>query len=227
MSIVLNDIIVKQDIIDRFNTRVRDWVTANTNWVAATGVWNTNVGAVVANSTNAWTSVGGNFPGTIGGGAYNRTAFPTTEPASIVTADLSAAIGAQPLTIGHVVKVLKDFMVLYANNHRIELLNTGNLWVNGARTSFGTIPYNGVIRLSDVVSTVKTNVNDDVIAAAANRDVESGHLITATTLNTFIEDCRAIWTARCLDPVVEQFRYSYCHSSCHGNHGSHGSRGRR
>lgn len=235
MSIVINDPILKQDIIDRFNTRVRDWVTANTNWVAGTYVWNTSVGHVVANSTNGQTgstNLGGppsdgTYPGYIGGGDYNRTAFSTTQPASIAPVDFSAEIGAQPLTMGHVVNVMRNFMVLYANNHRVELMNTGNLATNGTRTSFGTIPYNGVVRLSDVVPAVKTNVLNDMNAAAVNRDVESGEVIVATGIINFIEDCRNIWTVRCFNPTVEQFRYSYCHASCHSNHGSHGSRGRR
>jgi hypothetical protein len=228
MSIVLNDPIVKQDIIDRFNTRVRDWVTTNTNWISTTAVWNTTVGFVTANSaTSGGHVVGGNYPGNIANGPYNRTAFSTAEPASIVQADLSAEIGAQPLTVGHVVKVLKDFMVLYANNHKIELMNSGNLTPAGARTSFGSIPYVGTVRLDNVVSTVKTDVENDINAAVNNRNVKNGELVQATNLINFIEDCRNIWTARCLTNPVEQFRYTYCHSSCHSNHGSHGSRGRR
>ena len=236
MSIVVNDPIVKQDIINRFNTRVRDWVIANTNWVASTAVWNTTLGNVTANSTTGQTGStnthggypsDGKYPGSIAGGSYNRTTQTTVAPASITQANLSADIGANQLTTGHVMKVLKDFMILYANNHKIQLMNTGNLTVSGTRTSFGTIPYVGVARLNDVVSTVKTNIQNDINASQLNRDVESGQLITASKLLSFIEDCRAIWTNRCLNTPVEEFRYSYCHSSCHSNHGSHGSRGRR
>jgi hypothetical protein len=227
MSIVINDLVLRQDIIDRFNLRVRDWVVANTNWTSTTPVWNTTVGNVVSKSTTGRTSVGGNFPGTVAGGSYDRTAFTTPTPSSILETDFSAAIGAGPLTTGHVVKVLKDFMTLFANNHKIQLMNTGNLSTTGARTSFGTIPYVGTVRLSDVLTTVKTNVQTDVDNAAINRNVESGFIINASGLLNLIEDCRTIWTNRCLDVVSEEFRYSYCHSSCHSNHGSHGSRGRR
>lgn len=229
MSIVLNNPIVKQDIIDRFNTRVRDWVTANTNWIASTPISNRTVGQITVSSTAGGTSAGGNYPGTVAGGSYNRTTQTTTQPATITTSDLSADIGANQLTTGHVMKVLKDFMVLYANNHKIELMNTGNsIYPNPAsRTSFGLITHIGVARLDDVVPAVKSNIQNDINASQLARDVESGELITASKLLDFIEDCRTIWTNRCLTNVVEQFRYSYCHSSCHGNHGSHGSRGRR
>jgi hypothetical protein len=214
MSIVLNDPIVKQDIIDRFNTRVRDWVTSNTNWVASTAVWNTTVGAVTAHSTGAGDGPGGSS----GAGAYNRTTQTTTAPASPVEGDFSAAIGAQPLTVGHVVNVIRNFMTLYANNHRIQLVNNGNI---------GVASYTGVARLNDVISATKTAVQGDILNAAANRTVESGELVIASNLLNFIEDCRNIWTNRCNSAVVETFKYNYCHSSCHSNHGSHGSRGRR
>jgi len=234
MAIVLNDPVIRQDIIDRFNTRVRDWVTANTNWISTTQIisdagrnYFRNVGQITSASTSGGTNVGGTYPGTVAGGSYNRTAFSTPQPASIAQADFSAEIGANPLTVGHVVRVLREFMVLYANNHKIELMNTGNLTTSGARTSFGLITHTGTVRLDDVLPAVKTSVQNDVNAAAIARDVESGELVSAAKLLNFIEDCRGIWTTRCLNPVVEQFRYSYCHASCHGNHSSHGSRGRR
>jgi 2-methylaconitate cis-trans-isomerase PrpF len=118
-------------------------------------------------------------------------------------------------------------MILYANNHKMDLRNTGNLTVAGARTSFGLVTHTGVARLNGVLPTVSNNVTTDLLASANTRQIKTGSLITATNLNNFIEDCRTIWQNRCLSSAVEEFRYSYCHSSCHSNHGSHGSRGRR
>lgn len=198
MTITINDPIEKQDVIDRFNTRVRDWVTSNTNWVSSTSVWNTTVGVVSSNN--------------------GRTAFATAQPDSILPINLSADIGAQPLTIGHVVNVLRTFMVTCANSHKVFLQNTGNL---------APASYTGTIRLNGSPAPTTTAVLSDMTNSAVNRDLESGDLITATNLINFIEDCRSIWTTRCLNSPVETFNYSYCHSSCHSNHGSHGSRGRR
>lgn len=220
MSIIVNDPISKQDIIDRFNTRVKDWVVANTNWTAATPVWDTNLGYVVSHSTAAGAH---GYPA----GLYNRSAFPSTSQELPTEPDFSSEIGAKALTTGHVVNVLKNFMTLYANTHKMQLMNTGNYTPSRAVTTHGTIPYVGVARLDGVVPVVKTNVETDLAYAAENRNVKTGEPIEATNLLALIEDCRAIWTNRCLNVISEEFRYNYCHSSCHSNHGSHGSRGRR
>ena len=50
MSIVLNDPVVRQDIVDRFNTRVRDLVIISTNWNAATPVWGVPLSTVTSTS---------------------------------------------------------------------------------------------------------------------------------------------------------------------------------
>lgn len=204
MSIILNDLVKKIDIVDRFNTRVRDYVSSLTDWVGGTGVWNTNVATVVANSTSY-------------GGGYNRTALGTAQPTGVDQADLVPIIGAQTTVAGHVGKVLKDFLAVYANTHRITLNNTGNL---------APASYNGVVRLDG--SFLAGDIGTDFNSAAAANNVTNGQIITATNLNALIEQCRTIWTNRAYNVTSENYYYSYCHSSCHSNcHANHGSRGRR
>lgn len=228
MTIVLNDPVVRQDIIDRFNARIRDLVIAETDWVGSTViVAGRTLNTITSGSTSGSTSAGGNYPGSYPAGSYNRTALSTKEPDPIEQVDFSAEIGGKENVVGHVLNVLKTFMTLYANTHKMDLRNTGNLTTTGARTSFNLVTHTGVARLSDVLSSVKTSVESDITNSSNNRNIKTGALITATNLINFIEDCRAIWQNRCLNSAVEEFRYSYCHSSCHSNHGSHGSRGRR
>lgn len=230
MAIVLNDSINRQDIIDRFHLRVRDYITSQTDWISTTimiASGSRTLNTIVSNSTTGGTSVGGGSPGTYPGGTVNRTAYSTKTPASVTLAEFSAEIGAKQTTVGHVMEVLKSFMNVYANNHMISLRNTGNLTIAGAKTSFNLITHTGVARLDGVPSTVITNINTDITNSATTRNIATGSLITATNLYNLIEDCRTIWQNRCNTSAVEEFRYSYCHSSCHSSHGSHGSRGRR
>jgi hypothetical protein len=206
MAIQTNDLVKTQDVVDRINTRLRDLVTASTAWVAGTDVWNTNVGTVTASSTSY-------------GGGYNRTASATATADSATTSNFAPVIGGSNGTAGHVVKVLKDLMALYAQTHKVTLNNTGNL---------APANYTGIVKLNGVDATAAANVQSDVNTAATARAVVGGSLVTATNLNNLIEDCRTIWTNRAFTPVVENYYYSYCHSSCHSNcHTSHGSRGRR
>lgn len=206
MSIATSNLINKQDVVDRFNTRVRDFVTTSTSWTASTAVFNTTVGNVVANSIAA-------------GGTVNRVAQATAQPTGVATTDLGAMIGASSTSVGHVVNVLKTFLTLYANNHTVTLTNTGNL---------SPASYTGTVRLDGAPSTVTANIASDIAAAATARNITNAALITATNMNNFIEDCRTIWTNRAFTSSVEEFKYNYCHSNCHSNcHANHGSRGRR
>ncbi len=205
MAIITENIISKQDIIDRFNLRVRDWVTSNTNWVAGTGVWNTNVEYVLYYSYDNYT---GDWKGI----------YHTTQPSAPSQADLNLIIGART-NAGTIVQTLKNFMSLYADNHRIILRNTGN---------YAPSYYEGVARLDSSPYWLVQGIQADVENAATNNGITSQRVITASTINNFIESCRAIWTSRCIESgAIEEFYYSYCHSSCHSNITCYNSRGRR
>lgn len=243
MSIVLNDPVVRQDIVDRFNTRVRDLVILSTNWNAATPVWGVPLSTVT--STSMSRAVSGVFtnrntadPKTgpyinQAGGAYNRTAETVGTPSEVLSqADFASLIGVSLTTSGYITKILRDILIAYAKNHKINLVNTGNIQYPGTPTTgtiitAGSIIYTGTARLNGVVSAVTTNMESDITAAINTRNLNTGQVITATNLYNFIEDCRTIWLNRCFNSAVEQYRYSYCHGSCHSSHGSHGSRGRR
>jgi hypothetical protein len=205
MSIILNNTITRENIIAKFNERVRDWVVSNTNFLNATPVWNQTVGYITANSSAF-------------GGGINRITEVSATPVSIQVTDLISNIGADNSAAGKIVKVLKDFLILYANNHRITLNNTGNL---------APANYVGVARLNGTPLATQTAIGTDVDAAAIASNVSNGQLITALNLNSFIESCRTIWTNRAFTPSLETFNYSYCHSSCHSNVTCYNSRGRR
>lgn len=229
MTIALNDPITREDIIDRFHLRVRDYVTSQTDWINSTVIISGrfDLDSVTRNSTSGGTTVGGGSPGTISGGTVNRITYSTKTPAAIPTTEFSSEIGASSITVGHVMEVLKSFMNLYANNHMVNLRNTGNLTTGGSKTSFNLVTHTGVARFNGSPSATLTSITNDLANSATNRGIQTGALITATNLNNLIEDCRSIWQSRCNSGAIEEFRYSYCHSSCHGSHGSHGSRGRR
>lgn len=204
MAITTGSTITKTDIINQFNTRVRDWVTANTNWVSSTAVWNTTVGGVLANSIAY-------------GGTVNRTAQTTAAPPAPTVSQLNALIKANTAA-DSIVQVLKSFMVEYAKSMKVTLTNTGNL---------APASYTGTVRVTAANASASSLVSTDVDAAATSNQMTGTTLITATKVNGFIEACRTIWTNRMNTGAIENFRYSYCHSSCHTNHTCYSSRGRR
>lgn len=204
MAIASNDTVIRQDIVDRFNSRVRDYVGALTNYVSSTSVWNRNVGYVTLNSTSY-------------GGGVNRSTYSSGTPVSATEGNFSEIIGAQD-TAGYIVKVIKNLMSEYTKNHKIYLYNTGN---------YSPKSYTGTARLNGAPSGTINAVNSDVENAANSNNITQGQEITASKLNNFIESCRSIWYNRCYVSAIETFRYSYCHSSCHTNHTCYNSRGRR
>lgn len=197
--------ISKSDIINRITTRIKDYVTSQTNWVAGTAVWNTNVGVVTANSAGY-------------GGPYSRTtAANNIASPQMIGSDLPNKLQASTSGLT-VVSVLRNFLLSYANNHRITLQNTGNLTPAN---------YVGVAKLNDLVQTTKNQITTDVNAAAVANNIMSNKTISGLEIDGFIDDCKNIWINRCFTTPPEVFYYGFCHSSCHSNHGSHGSRGRR
>jgi hypothetical protein len=204
MAIASSDLIIKQDLVDRFNTRVRDYVNSYTNWTSGTGVWNTNVGVVTSRSTSY-------------GGGVNRTSYSTTLPTSAALGNFTDLIGAKT-TSGFIVKAIKSLMTEYAKTHKVYLQNTGNL---------GSGSYTGSVRLNGAPSGTTNNVINDLEADANARNITSGSEINAAQLNAFVEACRGIWYNRCYAASQETFKYSYCHSSCHTNYTCYNSRGRR
>jgi hypothetical protein len=204
MTIAIGQTITKADIVAQFNTRVRDWVTANTSWVSSTAVWNTTVGAVTANSVAY-------------GGTINRTTQTTAAPAGPTVTQLNATIKANTAA-DSIVQVLKSFMVEYAKSMKVTLTNTGNL---------APASYTGVIRTTTANAAASNLVSTDVDAAATSNQMTGNTLVTAAKVNGFIESCRTIWTNRMNTGVIEDYRYSYCHSSCHTNYTCYSSRGRR
>lgn len=205
MTIIANSLVVKQDIADRFQTRVRDWVSANVNWVRDTGAFNVTVGYITANSSAF-------------GGGINRNSDVTTVSPTIQLADLTGTIGAGNNVAGKIVQTVKNFMTLYANTHMITLANTGNL---------APAAYTGIVKLDGAPAGLITNIQTDVVNAASANAITDGTVITATNLNNFIEACRSIWTNRAATTSMETFYYYYCHSSCHTNYTCYSSRGRR
>lgn len=198
--------ISKQDLINRFTTRIKDYITASTNWVGGTGVWDSTVNGITSISTSY-------------GGPYNRTtATDTVAQPLAVPANFNNVTQTANNAVGTIVNTLRNLLVSYANNHRIILHNTGNL----------TPPsYTGVAKLNDVVQGVKDAIVNDVNNAAIENNLVKGKPIKNIEIEDFIDDCKFIWQNRCLNSAVESFYYGYCHSSCHSNHSSHGSRGRR
>lgn len=204
MAIASGELITKQDLVDRFNLRVRDYVTANTNWISTTGVWDTNVGTVTVNSSAYAAST-------------NRVTQATPAPSAIAVSDLNDIVGAKAIT-GDVVIAMRAFLVLYANNHRINLSNTGN---------YTPASYTGIARLNGVPAATVTNITNDVDSAATTAGINANTVVNASNLYNFIESCRTIWYNRCAATALETFYYSYCHNSCHSNVTCYNSRGRR
>lgn len=204
MAVVKGDAIKGAEIAARFNERVRDLIAAETSWVSSTAVWNTNVGTVVANSTGA-------------GGGINRTAEASTAAQGMLASDLTNVIGAQPTVAGHITKVMRDLMAIYARSFAVALYNTGNL----APSS-----YVGTVRFTTGPASIAANIQSDVDAAIIANGMTSGNVVSAANLEAFMNACKTAWNNRASASVMENYYYYYCHSSF-GSFGSHGSRGRR
>jgi hypothetical protein len=199
--------ISKTDLINRFTTRVKDYVTSQTNWISTTVVWNTNVGNVTSRSKTTY------------GGPYDRTtsANKIAEPA-MISSDLKNSVSTAVDGANTIVSTLRNLLISYSNNHKITLRNTGNL---------SPPTHVGVAKLNDLLQTTKDQIIADVNLAASESNISKGKKITNLDIDGFIDDCKNIWINRCFTTPPEIFYYSFCHSSCHSNHGSHGSRGRR
>lgn len=210
MAIVQGDTIDKDDIISAFHTAVKDFITSQTLWIASTVIGNQSLAAITGSTVET-----------------------TAAPGSVIASNLSEMIGADTPTVGHVTNVLKSFMNVYSKNQRIYIYNTSRYI---SSLNYGYAPYDitGVARLTTnsginaegIYQVVEPQVAADFDSAKSVRAINTGTLITASTLNSLIADCKQIWINRCQTPSVKLYHYSYCHSN-HSNHSSHGSRGRR
>lgn len=242
MTIQTNDSVTREDIVARFNSRLRDWVGthvtifASTPYTASHRVWdgtpgsqsrgsttgsayketrtlNTTAGAIASGSSAVASAEG--YTGT--GQSATLTNDPV--PAEVMTvAGLSGDIGATSTTAGHVVKVMRDLIREYAKIQKVTFDNVGNL---------EPLKWTGVVKASNTPSIVNTKISNDIDAYLLSTNFKSGAALDPVKFLAFIEQCRTIWQTRCLNTTTRVFYFNYCHSSCHSNETCYNSRGRR
>lgn len=237
MAIATDELITKQDIINRFHTRIKDFVATKVNILPSkpfqnsVRVWNgtpgsQSRGSTHPNHTQAYTVVRtlNTTAAAIAadsatyGGDPNST-LSTGPTATISTTDFSDGIGASPGDAGEVANVLREFLKIYARVHFASFENTGNL---------APLVTQGVVSSSNLPTATANLINTDVASALTARGINDGKLTHASSFISFIEDCRTIWTNRCQNAgAIETFKFSYCHNSCHSNVTCYSSRGRR
>lgn len=242
MSIATNEAITRQDIIDRFNLRIKTWVGSNVNilptttWTGSYRVWDGTHGwqgqSTDPNHTLAYTvvrtlnttaqAIAQNS--IANGGATNSTLTATTLPdESVVETNFSAAIGIENKS-GHVAKVMKDFLRYYSKIHKTRFQNAGNL----APAGWGGTSLIGITNGTTIAETAATQMNADIDTWLINNKMKTGSTFNPTQFITFIDACRTIWYNRCINgDVQETFRFNYCHNNCHTNVTCYNSRGRR
>ena len=247
MSIQTNDLVIREDIISNFNSRIRDWVatyvtllgttpvTASTrvstgvnqsgNGVPSTNYLSYPVGSTDYNTYSKIvtlnTTVGAIAANsTTYGGTVNATIDSVALPSEVMTSEtFSADIGAGQTQTGHVVKVIKDFLRIYSKIHAIELQNTGNI---------APFKISGVAKSSNIPTAAANLIDSDVDALANVDKFKSGAELDPVKFKNFVESCRTIWHTRCIaSGALEIFKFNYCHNSCHSNYTCYNSRGRR
>jgi hypothetical protein len=215
MTISKDNQISKNQLLLRFQERVRDFVVSSTSWVSSTVI---RPGVTL---------------GAITGSEAQSTATPAAENISAVTDIVTANLNSTQ----SIVRAFRDIMVVYSRNNKISVRNLGNspggldYVLNGGYRAGDSVPnYNvtetAVVRLSTDNGTA-TLVSSDVTTAANTRNLNSkDNQVDASNLESFFTDCRNIWSNRCNNASLKTYDYNYCHGSF-GAHSSHGSRSRR
>jgi hypothetical protein len=230
MTLEVEKAIEQQDIVDRFNLRIRDYVgnhnTINPGTVFSgyADVWNGQVATQGHSTINNLhriyyntraSAVAANGIGAPATTLYNNGTKPAAEMAA---SDFDSIIGTGD-NIGHVVKVIKNFMRNYSRIHYARFQNTGNVG-----------PYNwyGVVHGNNESSAAANSMDSDMIVAKEQSGVKDGASLTAVSMIDLIERCRTIWYNRCVNGGVRTtYKFSFCHNSCHSNVTCYNSRGRR
>jgi hypothetical protein len=247
MTIQTNDLVTRQDIINKFNERIKAWVGTHVNTFASTRftathrVWNgrTPVGNGAQSSDPASWPIGSHewyfyttqttLDTTAGyiaatspwyDGETVSTLTDDPVPSEVITQDmLSADIGGGQYQAGHVIKVMKDFLKVYSKIHMVAFQNIHNLSPHYIT---------GVAKGTTIPSVIHGQIDSDIDNLALTKKLKSGTELDASEFLDFIDSCRTIWYNRCIGGgVLETFKFSYCHSSCHSNVTCYNSRGRR
>lgn len=215
MTISKNNQISKNELLLRFQERVRNLVVDSTSWTRSTAI---RPGVTL---------------GAITGNAAQTTTTPETDNISSVSDPISANLN----TTQSIIRAFRDIMLIYSRNHKISVRNTGNspggldYVLNGVYRAGDSVPnYNvtetAVVRMDSDNGTASL-VTSDLNTSVNTRNLNTkDNLIDASNLEDFFTDCRNIWTTRCNNAVIRNFDYNYCHGSF-GAHSSHGSRSRR
>jgi hypothetical protein len=244
MAIVKDEGITREDVINKFNLRVRDWVASNVTllgnrtYTASHSVWNGTPGwknggdtsgpayrvtrtlnstaaALALNSTNA------------GGATDSILNTDRILSEVMLTSDFTPDVGAANST-GHVIKILRDMMASYSRVHQIRIQNIGNLTFSISGVAGTMLSDTGVAIGTTTRPTAIALMNTDMDLYINTNNLKAGGTLDADKFNNFLETCRSIWLNRCVNSgVLETFNFSYCHSSCHSNVTCYNSRGRR
>lgn len=95
--------IENSEIISDFDAKLRAFVSASTNWIGTTVVWNTNVATVTGVNT------------------------PNTDPGSPAATTILPDVAANTTQANSLRSVFLQWMAIYSRTQRISLTNTGNL----------------------------------------------------------------------------------------------------
>lgn len=215
MTISKDELINKNELLLRFQERVRTLVVNSTSWVNSTVIRpGVTLGAITGNEAQATTT-------------------PPAESISSVIDTVTANLNSTQ----SIIRAFRDIMVVYSRNNKISVRNLGNspggldyvlngTYQPGSSTPNYNVTETAVVRLSTDNGT-STLVSTDVTTAVNNRNLNTkDNLVDASNLEDFFTDCRNIWSNRCNNASLKTYDYNYCHGSF-GAHSSHGSRSRR
>lgn len=247
MAIQKDNSVTREDIITKFNERIRDWVGTNITHLGSTRItkstrvstgtyqWGNGVPstwyldyAVGSSGYNAYskivtldTTVGTIMANSVAnGGVYNATIDDTKNPTeTIVASDFAAEIGSSGTEAGNVARVMKNFLRMYTTIHKVRLENTGN--IEPAHLDV-------VVKSPNAIPSAADLIDSDIETLRVTSNFKSGEPLNPAKFLTFIDNCRLIWKTRCVDSSpLETFKFNYCHNSCHTNRTCYNSRGRR
>lgn len=184
--------IAKQEIIDEFVTKLRNYISGQTNWVGSTGVWNTTVGNII-------TTGGNQAPITPDPGNNHNS----VDPGGPVASDLPKEIDASDLR-----SLITTWMTIYSRTQRVRLVKYG--------TTGGDTPVEGIYRFLTTNHNVGATVNATT-AALDSFDIKEGVPVNKAKLNDLMNQLQNIWITTARNVVRAQYNWNWCHSSCHSS----------
>lgn len=227
MSIQTDNIVTREDILQKFEDRIKPYLSSQSSivlsrtYTGATRVWDGTPGWPNGHTTDpsdtwAFTTIPtlnatagaiiaasgtspvlGNNSPTSGSAAPGAVYSGSTVLNDTIPVSAFGSEVNAGSATGQVVAIVKEFLRLSAKAHMAAIRNTGNLLFSINGGPQSFIQDSGVVMGTVIPTAAVTLMHADVDAYVGGIDVENGGLLQAENFNNLIEKCRDIWAQRC------------------------------